>query len=68
MQLVPIGSKIGDFIPTTINSSVISSSTDNAKEMKMDLLNATPEILPAYEFCLSLGVNLDQAAAILQIL
>ena len=30
----------------------------------MDLLNATPEILPAYEFCLSLGVNLDQAAAI----
>lgn len=64
LQLVPIGSKIGDFIPTTINSSVISSSTDNAKEMKMDLLNATPEILPAYEFCLSLGVNLDQAAAI----
>lgn len=64
LKLVEIGSKLGTLVPTTDNSSIISSSTDNAKEMKMDLLNATPEILPAYEFCLSLGIDLKQAAII----
>ena len=62
---VPRNSIIGDFVVTTINSSIISSSTDNAKEMKMDLLNATPEILPVYEYLLSLGVDLKQSAKIL---
>ena len=46
--------KIGDFLSkdlaTSVNSAIISSSTDNAKEMKMDLLNATPEILSGYEY------------------
>jgi hypothetical protein len=32
--------------------------------MKMDLLNAVPEVLPAYEYCLSLGMNLEEAAYI----
>lgn len=58
------GSRIGDFIPTSPNSSIISSSTDNAKEMKMDLLKATPEILPAYEYCLSLGIDIGTSASI----
>jgi hypothetical protein len=56
---------LGKYSVTTINSAIISSSTDNAKEMIMDLLNATPEILPAYEYLLSIGVDLDVAAKIL---
>lgn len=64
LKLLKVGDRIDGVIPTTTNSSIISSSTDNAKEMKMDLLNATPEILSAYEFCLSLGVPIKQAAVI----
>ena len=60
-----VGDRIGDFMVTTLNSAIISSSTDNAKEMMMDLLNATPEILQAYEFLFSIGVDIRQAAAIL---
>lgn len=60
-----VNDRIGDFLTTTVNSAIISSSTDNAKEMMMDLLNATPEILPAYEFLISVGVNLNDAATIL---
>lgn len=60
--------KPGDFLSkltaTSINSAIISSSTDNAKEMKMDLLNATPEILPGYEFLVGIGVPMIQAAKI----
>lgn len=59
------GDRLGKYSVTTINSAIISSSTDNAKEMIMDLLNATPEILPAYEYLLSIGVDLDVAAKIL---
>ncbi len=60
-----VGRKIGKWLATTINSALISSSTDNAKEMQMDLLNATPEILPIYEYLLSLGIDLEHSAKIL---
>ncbi len=60
--------KIGDFLSkdlaTSINSAIISSSTDNAKEMKMDLLNATPEILSGYEYLIGIGIPLNIAARI----
>ena len=39
-----------------INSALISSATDNAKEMDLDLINGSPEILPAYIFGLSVGI------------
>ena len=64
-KLLKVNDRLGDFVVTTINSAIISSSTDNAKEMMMDLLNATPEVLPAYEYLLSIGVDLRQAATIL---
>lgn len=61
---IKIGDNITDFIVTTVNSSIISSATDNAKEMKLDLLNMTPEVMPAYEYCISIGMSLYQAAKI----
>ena len=42
-----------------INSSLISSATDNAKEMDLDLINGSPEILPAYIFGLSVGMPMS---------
>lgn len=65
LKMLQVGDRLGDFTLTTLNSAIISSSTDNAKEMMMDLLNATPEVLPAYEFLMSIGVDLRQAAKIL---
>ena len=65
LQRMDVGMSLGKYSVTTINSAIISSSTDNAKEMIMDLLNATPEILPAYEYLLSIGVDLNVAAKIL---
>lgn len=63
--LVNNNQPIGNFSLTTINSSLISSSTDNAKEMLMDVMNATPEILPAYEYLISLNMKLIDAVQIL---
>lgn len=65
LHRMDVGMPLGKYSVTTINSAIISSSTDNAKEMIMDLLNATPEILPAYEYLLSIGVDLNVAAKIL---
>lgn len=65
LHRMDVGMSLGKYSVTTINSAIISSSTDNAKEMIMDLLNATPEILPAYEYLLSIGVDLNVAAKIL---
>lgn len=65
LRLVAMGGNIGNLIPTLINSSIISSATDNAKEMKLDLLNATPEVLPAYEYLLSIGVPIKKSAEML---
>ena len=65
LKLLQVGSNLCNFVCTTINSSWISSATDNAKEMKLDLLNASPEILPAYEYLLSIGVSVAQGAKIL---
>jgi hypothetical protein len=44
---------------TDINSAFISAATDNAKEMLLDSLNASQEILPAFVFGVSKGVPLD---------
>ena len=65
LKLMRVGDNVADLVSTTINSSFISAATDNAKVMLLDLLNASPEVLPAYEYLLSLGVNLIQAAKIL---
>lgn len=65
LKLIKIGDNLCNFVATAINASFISSATDNAKEMKLDLLNASPEILPAYEYLLSIGVSVAQAAKIL---
>ena len=63
--LVNDNKTIGIFSLTTVNSSLISSSTDNAKEMLMDVMNATPEILPAYAYLLSLNIELKDIVEIL---
>lgn len=65
MKKIQVGTDIHDVTCTLLNGAIISSATDNAKEMRMDLLNMTPEILPAYEFLLSLGIEIKQAAKIL---
>lgn len=65
MKWMKIGTDIHDVTCTLINGAIISSSTDNAKEMRMDLLNMTPEILPAYEFLLSLGIDIQRSAKIM---
>lgn len=64
-QEIKEGGDISDITCTLINGAIISSATDNAKEMKMDLLNMTPEVLPAYEYLLSLGISIKQASKIL---
>ena len=65
MKWMKIGTDIHDVTCTLINGAIISSSTDNAKEMRMDLLNMTPEILPAYEFLLSLGIDIQRSTKIM---
>lgn len=56
-----IGDRLDNFYPTDIISSLISSCTDNAKEMKIDLINGTEETLPGYIFCIMMGMNIKQA-------
>jgi hypothetical protein len=55
--------KVGDVLDITsvtdINSAFISAATDNAKEMLLDSLNASQEILPAFVFGVLKGVPID---------
>ena len=46
-------------LATSINSAFISSATDNAKEMKLDLIGGHPLLLPAFMYGLTLGMPVD---------
>lgn len=46
-------------LATTINSAFISSATDNAKEMKLDLIGGHPLLLPAFMYGLTLGMPVE---------
>lgn len=54
-----IGMPIDTELATSINSAFISSATDNAKEMKLDLIGGHPLLLPAFMYGLTLGMPVD---------
>ena len=47
-----------------LNSSLISSATDNAKELDLNDMNATPETLPVFIWLMIHGVSLDSIVKI----
>lgn len=59
-----IGQPIDTVLATTINSAFISSATDNAKEMKLDLIGGHPLLLPAFMYGLTLGMPVDLLVSI----
>lgn len=64
-ETVGVGSIVKTDSPTDIISSLISSCTDNAKEMKIDLLNGSEETLSGYVYLLMIGMSLEYANKIL---
>lgn len=62
---IKAGDIVNNFSPTDIISSLISSCTDNAKEMDIDLLNGSDETLSGYIFLVLLGMDLNQASKII---
>ena len=63
-KYLSVGQALDEFNPTDIISSLISSCTDNAKEMKIDLINGTEETLPGYIYCILIGMDIDKAFTI----
>lgn len=59
-----IGTTIDSELATTINSAFISSATDNAKEMKLDLIGGHPLLLPSFMYGLTLGMPVDLLVSI----
>lgn len=55
------GQPLDNFYPTDIISAMISSCTDNAKEMKIDLINGTEETLSGYIYCILIGMDIHKA-------
>lgn len=58
-RVLNVGDVLDITSATDINSAFISAATDNAKEMLLDSLNASQEVLPAFVFGVSKGVPLD---------
>lgn len=48
-----------------INSQLISAATDNAKELLLSKLNATPDLLKVYIYSITLGVEFNQIASLM---
>ena len=60
-KMVLKGQPLDSFYPTDIISAMISSCTDNAKEMKIDLINGTEETLSGYIYCILIGMDIHKA-------
>jgi len=45
-----------------INSALLSAATDNAKELILSKINANPDMLKIYTYCIVLGIDFNYIA------